>query len=131
MASVYEINKGVNKPIEFKGLKAQYIGYLAVGLVALLLLFAIAYIIGVPVYVCVGLVVVLGYILFAWVFRYSHKYGAYGLMKHTAYRNVPGAIKSSGRKIFFELKAKEESDGSGNSDRYDGAGSADLTGKRA
>ena len=30
MSSVYTINKGVNKPIEFKGLKAQYIAYLAV-----------------------------------------------------------------------------------------------------
>ena len=35
MATVYYINKGINKPIVFKGLKAQYIGYLAVGLVGL------------------------------------------------------------------------------------------------
>jgi len=28
MSSVYKINKGINKPIEFKGLKAQYIAYL-------------------------------------------------------------------------------------------------------
>jgi hypothetical protein len=39
--SVYQINKGINKPIEFKGLKAQYIWYLCGGLVALLILFAI------------------------------------------------------------------------------------------
>lgn len=31
--SVYQINKGINKPIEFKGLKAQYIWYLGGGLV--------------------------------------------------------------------------------------------------
>ena len=30
--SVYKINKGINKPIEFKGLKAQYIWYLGGGL---------------------------------------------------------------------------------------------------
>jgi hypothetical protein len=36
MASVYQINKGVGKPIVFRGLKAQYIAYLAVGLVVLL-----------------------------------------------------------------------------------------------
>nr|WP_262712406.1 DUF4133 domain-containing protein [Arachidicoccus ginsenosidivorans] len=35
----YEINKGVNRAIEFRGLKAQYIYYLAVGLAVLLLLF--------------------------------------------------------------------------------------------
>jgi hypothetical protein len=42
--SVYRINKGINKPIEFKGLKAQYIGYLAAGLVLPLVMFAVMYI---------------------------------------------------------------------------------------
>ena len=44
--SVYQINKGINKSIEFKGLKAQYIWYFAGGVIALLILFAIMYIIG-------------------------------------------------------------------------------------
>ena len=43
MNSVYKINKGINKPIEFKGLKAQYIGYLGAGVIVLLILFAIFY----------------------------------------------------------------------------------------
>src|SRR4051812_23212639 len=47
---IYQINRGVNKPIEFKGLKAQYIGYLGGGLVVLLILFAILYLIGLSVY---------------------------------------------------------------------------------
>ena len=34
----YTINKGINAPLVFKGLKAQYIAYLAVGLVVLLVL---------------------------------------------------------------------------------------------
>ena len=41
--SVYTVNKGINRPIEFKGLKAQYIWYLGGGLLALLILFAILY----------------------------------------------------------------------------------------
>ena len=45
--SVYKINKGINNPIVFKGLKGQYIGYLAIGLLVLLVLFAILYVIGV------------------------------------------------------------------------------------
>ena len=53
--SVYQINKGINKPIEFKGLKAQYIWYLGGGLVALLIVFAIIYICGItPEWVQVG-----------------------------------------------------------------------------
>jgi len=49
----YTINKGINKPIEFRGLKAQYIYFLAGGLAALLLVFCIMYISGTPVYICV------------------------------------------------------------------------------
>jgi len=44
MSSIYQINKGVSKPIVFKGLKAQYIAYLAIGLVFLLVAFAVLYI---------------------------------------------------------------------------------------
>ena len=50
--SVYNINKGINKSIEFKGLKAQYIWYMGCGLVALLILFAILYICGSYVQFC-------------------------------------------------------------------------------
>jgi len=131
MASVYEINKGVNKPIEFKGLKAQYIVYLAIGLVALLLLFAISYMVGVPVYVSLGIVVILGYILFAWVFKYSHKYGQYGLMKEAAYRRVPVAITCRNRRQFRRLKQKEENHDSGSDNRNDHAGSLGAAAKRA
>jgi len=90
---VYQINKGINKPIEFKGLKAQYIGYLAGGLVALLILFAVMYIIGLPVYVCIATISALGGGLFYQVFKYSYKYGQYGLMKRTARRYLPGYLK--------------------------------------
>lgn len=48
--SVYQINKGINQSIEFKGLKAQYIWYLGGGVVALLIVFAVMYIIGFPTY---------------------------------------------------------------------------------
>ena len=41
--SIYQINKGINQSIEFKGLKAQYIWYLAGGLVILLIVFAVLY----------------------------------------------------------------------------------------
>jgi hypothetical protein len=100
---VYQINKGINKPIEFKGLKAQYIGYLAGGLVALLILFAVIYIIGIPVFVCIGIITALGGALFYQVFRYSHRYGQYGLMKRTARRYLPGYLKFNSRKLFTRL----------------------------
>ena len=100
----YQINKGINKPIEFKGLKAQYIGYLGGGLVLLLILFAILYLIGVAVYCCVLAVSGLGSLLFQQVFSLSHKYGQHGLMKRHARRYLPTYLKFKSRKIFYEKR---------------------------
>ena len=107
MASVYQINKGINKPIEFKGLKAQYIGYLAGGLLGLLLLFAILYIIHVNVFICLVLVGGAGAALFFQVFRISAKYGQYGMMKRTAKRYLPVLLQFNSRKEFLTLNDEE------------------------
>ena len=99
MSSVYHINKGINKPIEFKGLKAQYIWYLGGGLVALLILFAIIYIAGVNVFACLGIILTLGSGLFMYVYKLSRTYGQYGLMKKIAKKAVPKCIKNYSRKV--------------------------------
>ena len=104
MASVYKINKGINKPIEFKGLKAQYIAYLAAGLITLLILFAILYITGVNMFVCLSITVILGVALFMTVYRMSDTYGQYGLLKKLAKKSLPEFIKVSSRKPFLNLK---------------------------
>jgi len=93
MSSIYKINKGINKPIEFKGLKAQYIAYLAVGLVGLLILFAILYISGVNMFVCLGLIAILGTALFISVYSLSDRYGQYGLLKKLAKGSIPEYIR--------------------------------------
>ena len=100
--SVYKINKGINKPIEFKGLKAQYIWYLGGGLVILLILFAVLYIVGVNTLICVGLILILGVILFTWVYGTSNKYGEHGMMKKLAQRAIPSVVKSYSRKVFLK-----------------------------
>lgn len=92
--SVYTINKGINKPVEFRGLKAQYIWWLGGGLVTLLVLFAILYISGMPVFFCLALIVVLASLLFLYVYKLSRQYGQYGLMKKIAAKSVPKIIKS-------------------------------------
>lgn len=104
--SVYQVNKGINVPIVFKGLKAQYIWYLAGGILVLLILFAILYIAGVNMYICLFIVVILGTGLFLIVYRTSHKYGEHGIMKKMAQRSVPAVIKSNSRKLFIQLKKK-------------------------
>ncbi len=101
--SVYQINKGINKPIEFRGLKAQYIWYLGAGLVLLLIVFAVLYIIGVNTFICLGLIILLTTILFMTVYRMSNKYGEYGLMKKMAKKIVPKEIKNYSRRTFIDL----------------------------
>ena len=104
MSSVYSINKGINKAIEFRGLRAQYIGYLAGGLVGLLLLFMVLYLTGVNLYACVALVLGLGTALITGVFRLNHKYGRFGLMKKRARRSLPDYLCFRSRGLFKNLR---------------------------
>jgi hypothetical protein len=98
--SVYQINKSINKPIEFKGLKAQYIWYLGGGLLVLLVLFAILYICGLNSFACLGIILISGTALFMHVYKLSHKYGQYGMMKTLAKRSIPKLVINHSRKIF-------------------------------
>ncbi len=100
--SVYKINKGINKPIEFKGLKAQYIWWLGGGIVGLLLLFAVLYVIGVNSFVSLVVVGLAGAGIFLWVYRLSNTYGEHGMKKKTARRRIPKVIKSYSRKLFIQ-----------------------------
>jgi hypothetical protein len=100
--SVYKINKGINKSIEFKGLKAQYIWYLGAGIVGLLLLFAILYVIGVNSFISIGIITLAGLGVFIWVYRLSNKYGEHGMKKKTAARSIPKVVKCYSRNLFVE-----------------------------
>lgn len=102
--SVYQINKGINKPIEFRGLKAQYIWYLGAGLLVLLVFFAVLYICGVNTFLCLGIILISGTGLFMYVYQLSHRYGQYGMMKQIAKRSVPKVIKIYSRKMFLQLQ---------------------------
>lgn len=102
--SVYQINKGINKSIEFKGLKAQYIWYLGAGVVGLLVLFAIMYISGINSFVCVGIILAAGVVVVMKVYALSSKYGEHGMMKAMARKGIPKVIKSNSRELFFRVE---------------------------
>lgn len=108
MSSIYQINKGVSKPIEFRGLKAQYIAYLAIGLVLLLISFAILYISGLSLFIVLPLIIALGTALFFTVFRLSHRFGEHGLSKYLAKRGLPKHLKFRSRRLFTSLNRKTE-----------------------
>ena len=101
MNSVYKINKGINKPIEFKGLKAQYIAYLGCGVVVLLVIFAILYIAGIKMIACVMVIAFLGTALFMTVYKLSDTYGQHGLIKMLAKQSIPDYLVVRSRSVFY------------------------------
>ncbi len=79
--AAFEINKGVGRTVEFKGLKAQYLFLFAGGLLAVFILVVILYLCGVSQITCLVIGVV-GASLVVWqTFTMNRKYGQYGLMK--------------------------------------------------
>ena len=101
--SVYQINRGIHKCIEFKGLKAQYIVYLGVGMLVLLILFVMMYLVGIYPWVCVVFIVLAGICLFLYVHKMSGAYGEFGLMKKMARRRVPKIVKCNSRSLFVKV----------------------------
>jgi len=105
--SVYLINKGINKSIEFRGLKAQYIWYLGGGIMLLLILFSIMYLCGVNTYLGVVIILIAGALLVTKIYAMSNKYGEHRLMKEMAKKGIPKLVRCNSRKIFITLKVHE------------------------
>jgi hypothetical protein len=103
MSTVYEINKGINRPIEFKGFKAQYITYLALGMTLLLLLFAIMYVSGLKIYYCLAIVFPAGAAFVVTIQRLSNTYGEFGLAKKIASSKLPISVRCNSRQLFIQL----------------------------
>ncbi|RZJ91612.1 MAG: DUF4133 domain-containing protein [Chryseobacterium sp.] len=104
----YNINKGVGRTVEFKGLKAQYLFIFAGGLLGVLILVMVMYMVGVSSYICLftgaG-----GASLIIWqTFSLNRKYGEHGLMKIASRKRHPRYItcrKSIRRFIKFTAKS--------------------------
>lgn len=105
---MYQINKGINRSLEFKGIKAQYILYLAAGFIILLLLFTILYLLRAGTYLSLSIVLPSGAGLFVAVQYYSRKYGEHGLLKQSMLNRLPTQIRSTSRKSFTKLNNKNE-----------------------
>lgn len=77
----YNINKGIGRTVEFRGLKAQYLFIFAGGLLGILILVMILYMAGTSSYICLFLGAG-GASLIVWqTFYLNKKYGEHGLMK--------------------------------------------------
>jgi hypothetical protein len=88
----YNINKGIGRTVEFKGLKAQYLFIFAGGLLGTLILVMILYMAGVNSFICLFLGAG-GASLIVWqTFSLNKKYGEHGLMKVGAKKRYPRYI---------------------------------------
>ena len=125
----YPVNKGIGRPVEFKGLKAQYLfifcgGLLALfvlfvkaqylfifcgGLLALFVLFVILYMVGIDQWVCIGFGAASSSLLVWQTFALNARYGEHGLMKLGASRSHPQYLINR-RQItrLFKRQRKEE-----------------------
>jgi hypothetical protein len=59
-----------------------------------MIIFAILYITGINIFICLIIIFVSGTALFMYVYKMSRTYGQYGLMKKIAKKAVPKVIKS-------------------------------------
>jgi hypothetical protein len=100
---VYIVHKGINKPLEFKGLKAQYIWHLAGSAVTVLVVCGVMHWTGISDYLSLPFALGLGGLLTVRVYGLSRKYGQHGLMKKEARKAAPGALLSRSRKMFTQL----------------------------
>jgi len=83
--AAFEINKGVGRTVEFKGLKAQYLFLFAGGLLAVFILVVILYLCGVSQITCLVIGVV-GASLVVWqTFTMNRKYGQYDEERSSTY----------------------------------------------
>lgn len=99
--AAYQINKGIGRSPEFKGLRSQYLFIFAGGLLAILIAFMVLYMAGVNQWICIVLGVISASVLVWVTFHLNAKYGEWGLMKIQAVRNHPRYIIN--RKRFLRL----------------------------
>ena len=109
--SEYPINRGIGKPVEFKGLKSQYLFIFAGGLLAVFVVFIILFMAGVSQWLCIGFIVSASLLLVWQTFRVYKRQGTHGLMKAAARKRHPRFIisrKSVPR--LFTYKRRKETD---------------------
>ena len=99
----YRINKGAGRPIEFKGLKSQYLFFFAGGLMSVFLVVVVLYMAGVSQLVCLSFGAVSGTLAVWLTFRMNARHG---LMKMLAEKRHPRYL-SARRRIFRALTKKK------------------------
>lgn len=105
----YQMNKGVGRGVEFKGLTAMYLFAFVAGLAVVLLAVIVLYLAGVDQWVCIPSGILSGSLLVWLVFRLNARYGEHGLMKMLAEQRHPRYLIHRKRLFRLLTQRKEES----------------------
>lgn len=89
----FEINRGANTPLEFKGLKGQHLLYCAIYIIVDFLAILILYVLGLPIilwiiYSLVSMIGGIGYFIYR-----NKKYGTKGLLDLKMKELTPNVIE--------------------------------------
>jgi hypothetical protein len=105
----FPINRGIGKPAEFQGLKAQYLFIFAGGLLGLFIIFVVMFMAGVNQWICIIFGITAALTLVYGTFHLNTKYGEHGLMKAQARRNHPRYVinRRNFPRLFSTKKKKE------------------------
>ena len=103
----FNVNKGIGRSPEFKGLKSQYLFVFAGGLLALFVVFVIMYTAGIGQWTCIGFGVSAATAVVWLTFSLNRRFGSHGLMKLLAARQHPRRILS--RKRITRLIKQQQS----------------------
>ena len=104
----YNINKGIGKSVEFKGLKSQYLFIFAGGLLSVFVVFVIMYMVGIDQWICITFGLIAASVLVWLTFNLNQKFGENGLMKLMAVRKHPRyLINRKTPHHLFKRKRKE------------------------
>ena len=108
MMAEFNMNKGIGKPAEFKGLQSQYLFIFAGGLLAVFVVFVILYMAGVNQWICILFGVAAATALVWLSFTLNRNYGAHGLMKLQASMQRPYYLMNRLRtRRLFTLKPQQ------------------------
>lgn len=94
------------------GLKAQYLVYFFLGMLAVFFAFALLYLLGLNLYGCVFFALAAASLLTGLIFRWNRVYGQFGLMKRAAQARRPDYLVNQG-KYLKRLRYKTKSDHAG------------------
>lgn len=99
---IYTLNKSIDRPLIFKGLKAQYIYYYLGLLVLSFIVFAVLNSSGLHTGLTLIIIVSIVIVGVKIITHISDKFGINGLKKYFAKSKIPNHIKVESRSYFFK-----------------------------